>query len=50
MLHFPKTGAEYQTHRMVGAQMEQVRGEDSWSEEAQEDETADRCVSHVLVN
>lgn len=30
--------------------MEQVRGEDGWSEETQEDETAHRCVTDVLVH
>lgn len=30
--------------------MEQVRGEDGWSEETQEDETAHCCVTDVLVH
>lgn len=38
------------THRVVRQQMEQVRGEDGWREEAQEDETAHRCVTDVLVH
>lgn len=30
--------------------MEQVRGEDGWSKETQEDETAHCCVTDVLVH
>lgn len=30
--------------------MEQVWGEDGWSEETQEDETAHRCVTDILVH
>jgi len=35
---------------MVGTQVEQVGGEDGWSEETQEDETAHCRVSDILVN
>lgn len=35
---------------MVRPQMEQVWGEDCWSEKTQEDETAHCCVTDILVH